>query len=371
MKNYYMLLFLLFCAVFTNNAQTTVYSVSSNAVDELVISDNGLFLNYDSSDMAEPYSRTNVTITAVITWDAGGGQTEPTNFTPLLLSLQDNSDDSVVFEVSDGLETVESTTDTGAGTSPRTITWRLSKLAVVDAVDAGNKVASTLKSSGGVPDPSVGTVTNITDTPMSIVDSFTSGSISITHINGMTPAAYQLANPALIEGETLTITVNYTSIIGNPNWANEVAYRVRILDVYQATIEGSQRYAQKAATTSTTLIVDTIEFTIPDLENSYSEVRIQAVAFEGEHINGYAGPTWTLNMTADVENDNANSGFIYYSSGKDAIVVDGDKEGSYKIFNMTGGLVQEGEVSEIVEVEGLTGGIYVFVLGDERFKFAK
>lgn len=86
------------------------------------------------------------------------------------------------------------------------------------------------------------------------------------------------------------------------------------------------------------------------------------------YINYVSDVQETILSTNDFNRSKLNA---FYSADRNAVVLQKNIEGNFKIFNMLGQSVQEGEVSKEINVETLKTGLYILTTDNGTLKFVK
>lgn len=212
--------------------------------------------------------------------------------------------------------------------------------------------------------------------------------VSITQINGVATATFLSSHTNLIEGEVLTLTINYKNVLANP--AETATFpnpriRVRILNNY-AVISGAVE-STLDVTTLETVQTATVNVTVPDVTANIpivlspsSGARIQALAYGNQTtvpalgmVYGYSG-AYSLNdlVTLSTENFNKNElASSYYKASNNAVIIGENIEGNYTIYDLSGKTVSKGKISSEINVSNLNSGVYVLSTSKGTLKFAK
>ncbi|MDO6761269.1 T9SS type A sorting domain-containing protein [Tamlana sp. 2_MG-2023] len=200
-------------------------------------------------------------------------------------------------------------------------------------------------------------------------------SLAITEINGMTPDDYKatLTNGNLIEGDNLTLTVEYTNVQSHTNWGC-VCIRARFIEDY-GTIANAPE-TDTPVTTSTNMQTATVNITVPDVSKDIDPARIQIYAEDETGSNKflYLNPTFTIQDLATLSDEDLNKENLtstFYSSNRDAIVVNDKIDGTFTIFNLMGQAVLKGNISNEISLTNLNTGLYIFSTENGSLKFAK
>ncbi|GIZ07986.1 T9SS type A sorting domain-containing protein [Flavobacterium sp. UMI-01] len=214
-----------------------------------------------------------------------------------------------------------------------------------------------------------------------IVNAQTQSSIVVTKINGQTAADFKAAHPNLIEGEVITLTVEYKNILANP--AETATYpnprlRARVLNDY-ATIAGAVEGTVNVTTSTNVQTID-ISFTIPDVANNIPTARLQALAYgvktdlTNGNVFGYASQTFTLNNLTTLSTENFNKNELkssFYNPSFDTIIIGDHVEGKYSIYDLSGKIVLNGTISSEINVSSLASGLYILSTNKGVLKFGK
>ncbi|GAA4231885.1 hypothetical protein GCM10022291_05320 [Postechiella marina] len=202
--------------------------------------------------------------------------------------------------------------------------------------------------------------------------------LSITHINGETPADFKatLDGGNLVEGSTLAITVNYTNVQPHPNWGC-TCIRVRLLNNYGLIPEFVN--VDETVTTSTSEQTVVVNIVVPDVSDDVSPgpIRIQAIARDetgGANEFAYASETFSLKDLTTLSSGSLEKNKLsaFYNASKDVISIgDTTVTGDYNIFDLAGKSILKGEVSKEINVETLKSGMYILATDKGSLKFVK
>ncbi|WP_282135837.1 hypothetical protein [Seonamhaeicola maritimus] len=205
-------------------------------------------------------------------------------------------------------------------------------------------------------------------------------SLNISHINGMTPADFETNHNKLVEGETLTLKVEYTNVLEKSDWGC-VCIRTRLLSEWNVVHApsaplGSSYLSETTVTTDTNTQTIDINMQVPDVVVDYGDtIRIFVVA-EGttSSISANTDPQrYLLNdeLSLSTENFNKNKLNSFYSVDRDAVVIKDRLEGGYSIYNLMGQEVLEGKILGEISVSTLKTGLYILSTEYGALKFAK
>ncbi|QVY66116.1 T9SS type A sorting domain-containing protein [Polaribacter sp. Q13] len=228
--------------------QTHTVSISSNAADELVVSENGFLLNKSATG---ELTQVELTITSVLDFT---GVTEPAEFKQMYMPMKTAADNKHVFKPAANLQEGNVDTDTTVG-EVRTRTWVISNVIINPAATAVPPVVGdVLKyfTSGGI----AGTVHN-PKTEITIVESFTAplpaDYIKIESVNTTIPSVERGAdfNVSFVYDSSVAIdglTVQLW-IIQSGDETNNIDYDSKII-ASSAEIKtlSAQRHASLTAT---------------------------------------------------------------------------------------------------------------------------
>ncbi|MDV7188134.1 hypothetical protein R3X25_12650 [Lutibacter sp. TH_r2] len=203
-----------------------------------------------------------------------------------------------------------------------------------------------------------------------------SAAVEITTINDQSVDAYRTSvNGELTEGDTLIIGVDYTAIKADPTRGDVIDVRVRFLDVDYALIpEGT--VGSTTVTTSDTTQSTTVSLTVPNVDTSLTDVRIQALGYgftgsEDGLTYKYANSFNIDASTLAVDKFEKNEINAYYSENKNAIVLSEAIKGEYIIYNLMGQSISKGEITNEINVSNLKSGVYIFSTEVGSLKFVK
>ncbi|MGY6649802.1 T9SS type A sorting domain-containing protein [Wenyingzhuangia sp. IMCC45574] len=192
--------------------QTTTYTISSDAADQLVVSSNGYFLNKDGGGA---FTTATVTITCVT--DFGDQTTLDTfdNYNTFWLPIKDAANANY-FAVSGGLKDSNTASDNTVG-FVRTRTWELTQIAVSTASPAAaDGDSGTVKSSGGQArdgsNTNLGSITRFANFAIDIVASY-SAPVS----DYLTISNVQSTLATVTRGGEFTITFDYSTNVDVEN----------------------------------------------------------------------------------------------------------------------------------------------------------
>lgn len=197
--------------------------------------------------------------------------------------------------------------------------------------------------------------------------------LAITTIEGQTVADYHSSvGGELTEGDVLTIGIDYTAVKKDPTRDN-LDLRVRFLTSgYGSIPEGV--ISTKIVTNSASSQSTTVDITVPNIETSLTDVRLQVLAYghaagTDKTLNAYASSLFNIDATTlsinkttlkDVE---VNNNSIIFGAQYTGI--------SYKIYNVTGQTVQKGIVQNNININTLASGVYILTTEKGLLKFMK
>ncbi len=199
--------------------------------------------------------------------------------------------------------------------------------------------------------------------------------ITITMIDGMTPANFQTATPTLTENETHTLTVTYTDIEAHTGpivTAIGMNIGARFLDNFDEI----STPVLTPITTSSSQQTFQVNVVVPNVTADTDLARFQVFghstevfSYAGNASNACCGLTFSIDDVLSLNDFEKELSSSFYDKSTKSFVYNENTNTNYKILDITGRTILSGITKRNISLESLNKGLYIFRIGRATKKF--